>query len=197
MSLLLSKRRILEKLRDKEYMLPKDELLNILKITYENTIDFLDSLINNNMNGKESRLDIYKTNPLLWEFGHIAFFWEHKTLKLLDIDDKIINKISLPNSSNIYDSFTIDFDDRFNIKLYDALTVLEKYSKTVQYICEYIQNNKLTPITFYLIYLSILHNEMHNESILYTLKLLNKPKPNILNNIIFIRVDIDKWIFLL
>jgi iron(II)-dependent oxidoreductase len=163
----------------------KQELIEMLAITHNRTVDFMEEVINNKTNSAEYNLEIGKTNPLLWQFGHILFFWEHKTLRLLDIEEKIVNKLSLKNSSDIYDSFIVNLEDRYTIEQYDIETILKCYNSLFQYLRVLLNSDdlKFNSTTFYLIFLSLLHNEMHNESILYTLKLLNKQKPSILGKI--------------
>ena len=185
MSLNLTKDKILDRLKNRTFVLPKDELVKMIDTTRKRSIDFLRPIIKGDRDGYEHNFKKGQTNPLLWEFGHIVFFWEHKTLRLLDNDDNdIINSISLPNSADIYDSFIVSAPDRYNIIMHRVGKVLEYYNNTINHIINRILDNRyiLNPTNTYLILISLLHNEMHNESYLFTQKMLGFEKPSTLLN---------------
>jgi len=200
MSLNLTKTQVLDRLGDQRFTIPKQILINRIKQTRKRSIDFQEVLINNKVDGwYRDQSNQHQTNPMLWEFGHIVFFWEHKTLRLIETDQKLIDDLSLPNSSDIYDSFVVSAEDRYIIHLYPIEQVLEIYNKTIDHILNMIEsdNYKLTPTNCYLIYISLLHNEMHNESYLFTHKMLNlcrgshSLKPSILPDLIFEESEIN------
>ena len=168
------------------------QLINMLLKTKENTLNFLNHLLEGNINGYERNDSIGFINPLIWEFGHTVSFYEHKTLKLLNPNGKY--KFFLENSENIYDSFLINREDRFSAKLHELSKIKYCYEKTVDSIINFINafdEPKLNPIYNYLIMLGILHNEMHNESFLFSRQLLGLSKPK---NLKFI-IDSDENIY--
>lgn len=184
MTLFLNKTQILDRLKDKTFIIPKDELIKRIKSTRDLSISFLYSIIKGTISGYAHDSSSGQTNPLLWEFGHIVFFWEYKTLRFLEEDEGVINKISLKGSADIYDSFVVKADERFTVKLYEAKDVLGAYNQTIDHILNIVSDDNFnyTPSNFYFIYLSLLHNEMHNESYLFTQKMLRlEPKPAILS----------------
>jgi len=184
MSLNLSKIQILERLKTKQYLLSKNELISMIQQTKDLTIGLLRPLIDGLMTGYEHNFTKGQTNPLLWEFGHVVFFWEHKTLKLLEDDPMIINEISLPESSDIYDSFVVKADERYQIELYPVDKVLYSFNRLITYMTKRLESDvlELNPVNCYLIMLGLLHNEMHNESFLFTQKMLGYDKPVSLSN---------------
>jgi iron(II)-dependent oxidoreductase len=179
MSLNLTKPQIMERLKNKKFMIPISDLINQINKTRNLTINFLQPLINGEISGYEKNKLLGQTNPLLWEFGHMVYFWEHKTLRFLENDKTICNKLSLNNSENIYNSFVVLLEDRYTIKLYDAETVLKSYNRILNHIIKIINSKRfeLNPTKFYFIWLGLLHNEMHNESYLFKQKMLGLEKP--------------------
>lgn len=174
MSLQLTRDEVLERLSIKKYMVPKEELIERIEESRDRSLDFLRNLINNQQTGYERDDEgINQTNPMLWEFGHILFFWEHKTLRFL-LDEDYCNQISLENSANIYDSFVVKAEDRYQIRLYGADEVADKYVKSITKIIQLLESDDFdyTPVSSYLIQISLLHNEMHNESYLFSQKML-------------------------
>jgi ergothioneine biosynthesis protein EgtB len=175
MTLNLSKHDMLKRLEHKQQIIPKAELTLRIVESMERSLNFLSKLINGEHTGLER--DIWKknlTNPMLWEFGHVLFFWEHKTLRFLEQDEYITDILSLKDSTDIYDSFVVKYEDRFSIKLNDINEIANKYERTLKHIMNIMNDDEFnhTPITSYLINLSLLHNEMHNESFLFTQKML-------------------------
>lgn len=158
--------------------LTKNTLIQRIKLTFSRTIFCLYNLIDGTSTGLE-RNDINGLiNPLLWEFGHVIFFWQEMTCKYLNIQTE-----KLPN--NIYDSALINREDRWTAKLCNIKKLNNIYISTLKTIIEYIKNNKLNNINSYLIQLSQLHNEMHIESFIFSHQVLMKPICNLtLKNII-------------
>ena len=54
------------------------------------------------------RLEI--DNPFLWEMGHVAFFYDAFLLRELGGTELVME-----GSEDLYDSFTVDHDDRWRL----------------------------------------------------------------------------------
>ena len=107
------------------------------------------------------------TNPLLWEVGHILFFWQDLIFKNLNIDFNFTNR-------DIYNSFLINWEDRFSVKLIGIIKIIELFEEVILKINNYISGvYNLNSFEKYLLYLGNLHQEMHNESLIFTYQLLN------------------------
>ena len=98
-------------LLNKKIILENKVLINILKKTYDLTIDNLAYLFKNEYNGYE-KCDDNTLNPLIWELGHITLFYDYHLLKYL-----------YPNNNHPtifywkdYDSFLTSKTDRRLIK---------------------------------------------------------------------------------
>ena len=89
-----------------------DDFLNEISNTFQRTNDIINNIVNN-INGFE-RNGIVKTNPILWEYGHILFFWEHMAIKnLVNFNQENYCLVTKPY---LYDSFRISNEDRFKVK---------------------------------------------------------------------------------
>lgn len=154
------------------YTTSKKILVSRIKDVRERTISFINILLTGEITGIENSP---YTNPMLWEFGHIVFFWEQKTIRHICKDIPLIMPV------NVYDSFLIDRECRFNKDiLYDVKLVYDTYISVTDEIIDYmlIKDNQLDYVSSYVIMLSILHNEMHCESLLYTSQLLGLRMPS-------------------
>jgi len=170
----LSKEIIQERIKLRKWTINKDQfikelidtfsLTNILygNITNLSTHDFINPLLYSHNNDF--------INPLLWEYGHILFFWEHLIFK--NLNNNINNNII--TNSDYYDSFKISRVNRYKLlecnKLLSYNIIKEQMDKKLEFIIENIKNEKFD--SFYLIRLGQLHQEMHIESILYSIQLL-------------------------
>ena len=110
-------------------------------------------------------------NPLLWEIGHVAYFYEYWVLRQhlkqspirADVDD-------------LYDSITIAHDDRWELSLPD----LEQTLDYIDRVFDQVKKMLLSGSDGYRDYLTeyaIYHHDMHNEAFTYTRQTLNYPRP--------------------
>jgi len=67
------------RLKLKKLIWSKQKLLDRIDTTKNLTLTFLKPLIDGNIDGFDRNDSIGLINPLIWEFGHIVFFWEYKT----------------------------------------------------------------------------------------------------------------------
>ena len=74
MFLELSKNEIKDKLKNKYFVFDNKTLYDIINITYNNTTNFIETLIKGIITGFETKDEIGQINPLIWELGHVAFF---------------------------------------------------------------------------------------------------------------------------
>lgn len=161
-----------------------DKLSERIAKTYSLTICLIKDLLEGKLSGYENDDTLGNINPLHWEFGHIINFWINNCIKLLNYP--LPNKLK---KEYLFDSFRTDRETRFEIvkeKKIESINELNKIYESIitNTIIKIVQGkqteNKLDPITSYLINLVLLHNDMHNESFCFSLQLLacSKPKLN-------------------
>ena len=154
----------MNKLGNKVITLPNNFMKKILKDTYNKTIYETKLLLtNNNYHYKLNTFKQQPVNPLTWEVGHLTNFYDIHLLKY-------INKNYLPllKKNKIFDSYLTPLGKRFEIRPYTINNIITNYDDTYTYLDNWLDNNELNSKTSYLFLLSILHNHMHIESILYT-----------------------------
>lgn len=159
----LSKDVIQERIKKRKWNIDKNQFIKELINTFNLTNLFYKNIFLNNIIQPHNNL----INPLLWEYGHILFFWEHLIFKNLNIQQDTFNP-------DYYDSFKINRINRYKLlndnKLISYNIIKKKMDLYLELICKYIQNDTFD--SFYLIRLGQLHQEMHIESILYSKQLL-------------------------
>ena len=106
-------------------------------------------------------------NPLLWQFGHVIFFYINHVLENLNIKDDNVEKYK--KYINFYDSFLTPLELRKGKQLINYNELIKLSDLVFRLLYEYCNNkNSLTNTDCYLLMLGILHNEMHNEAFLFT-----------------------------
>ncbi len=139
------------------------------KDAHQRTLRLIDGLTPQQLVGP--RLPI--VNPLLWEIGHAAFFYEYWVLR-----NHLNHPAILANSDQLYDSITIAHDDRWNLplpSLQETLTYMER-------VLDSVINNLSSSIDTerdYLAQYAVFHQDMHNEAYTYTRQTLGYPAPDL------------------
>lgn len=160
----------LQKLDKRTTLLERNEIIHKLVQQMKKTELFLEPLIQNDMNGWE--MTKHQPHPLIFELGHITLFYMHHFLRHFtdfSIDDKIYQMFdSIQNTPNErIQTQIIPFEDQY--KLYNKVfnNIFDFNEKT----CHFTNHMK------YSLNLCILHNEMHNEVLLFLLDMLEYPNP--------------------
>ena len=137
-----------------------------LKETYKKTICETKFLLQNKYNYSNNNFK-QNINPLAWEVGHLANFYDTHLIKHLDK-----NYYPTFENNKIFDSYLTPLDKRFKDKSNSISHLLNSYDDIFIYLENWLNKNELNSKTSYLYLLSILHNHMHIESMLYTKKSL-------------------------
>jgi gamma-glutamyl hercynylcysteine S-oxide synthase len=162
MSLYLSKCDINEIVEQKKFMIDKNILLKHIDFTKSNFLIFTNTKCT--IHKDKNKTD--NINPLVWQYGHVIFFYINHVIRYLDDNNKFTNYYKL---IDFYDSFLTPLDNRTNTnKLMTIDSCMCLYNDVIDYIKDYIDNNEVGYLESYVIMLGILHNEMHNEAFIFT-----------------------------
>lgn len=111
-------------------------------------------------------------NPLLWEIGHAAYFYEYWVLR------HHLQKPSIrSDSDDLYDSITIAHDDRWNLPLPELSGTLNYIQTVLDNITKCLSKGEDARRDYLALY-SVFHHDMHNEAYTYTRQTLNYPTPD-------------------
>ena len=110
-------------------------------------------------------------NPILWEIGHVASFAEFWTLRHLHGADPMI-----AGADALYDSAKVAHDARWSLPLPSRAQTLDfmarQLDRTLNHRCE-------SERAAYFATLSLLHEDMHAEALIYTRHILAYPLPQL------------------
>ncbi len=197
MSLNISQEEIYNILSKKKFFIDRKILAKYLVYTRDNFLRFSKEITNDF--GKESHI-----NPLLWQVGHVVFFY----LNLIVKNIKVFHSIEINNLKKyiqFYDSFLTPLNNRKGELLIPYYLLINYYNEICNMLIIYLNNDEyqFTNKESYLIMLGILHNEMHNEAFIFTklsidnqiaFDLSNNISNNIINSLEFINYDSNDFI---
>lgn len=143
-------------------------LCNIIQDAHKRTMELVSGLDANQVIGPKLRT----VNPLRWEIGHVAWFYEKFILR--DLYNQKPHNIDF---DTIYDSIEIPHEVRWNLPLLPM-------DETLNYI-ECILDRCLTRLSHgiasetdsYIYQFATFHEDMHTEAYTYTRQTLAYPKP--------------------
>ena len=158
----------MNKLINKKILLPNNLIKSYINDTFKQTIYESSIILNKNLAYKKNNYN-QRTNPLIWELGHIISFYDVHLLKYISNN----NYQLLKNEQNkLYNSYKTNLNKRFINTLYEPDILVDKYYDLNIFLNEWLNSNKLNNKYTYLFMLSILHNHMHIESFMFTKKSL-------------------------
>ena len=156
MSLILTKNDILDKLKNRKFSQSSYKLRIYLGRT---RLGFIKNSKNiDNSTGTEKYI-----NPLLWQLGHVVGFYFNLILRNMDIKN-----IDFEKYYEFYDSHKTPLENRNEELLLDYQNIIEKYNIVIDNLHNYLIKTNISKSDSYLIMLGILHNEMHNEALIFT-----------------------------
>ncbi len=116
-------------------------------------------------------------NPLLWEIGHVAWFYEQFILRMLYDESPI-----LINGDDLYDSINIEHFDRWHLPMLE-LGEVKKYiddvrNRLIDRLGEISEKNFASEKDSFIYQFATFHEDMHTEAYTYSRNTLNYPLPN-------------------
>jgi iron(II)-dependent oxidoreductase len=116
-------------------------------------------------------------NPVLWEFGHIAWFQERWCLRRRD--DGSLAASVLPGADALYDSTAIAHDLRWDLPLPALDATLAYQERVLDLVQERLQRNSDNPSLAYFVQLAVFHEDMHAEAFHYLRQTLAYSAPQL------------------
>ncbi len=117
------------------------------------------------------RLDI--VNPMLWEIGHIAWFYEKFILR-----DIAGQKLFFDNGDKLYDSMAVPHSTRWDLDLPDLKTTIQYRREILEKVINWLGGSQTaTSEQTYFAQLTTFHEDMHDEAFTYTRQTLRYPAP--------------------
>lgn len=118
-------------------------------------------------------------NPLRWEIGHTAYFYEYWVLRQHYKEPPIIADID-----ELFDSIHIPHDSRWDLKLPNLKDTIQYMQEVKNRVVAHLSNGEQDKQRDYLVQYAIFHEDMHCEAFTYTRQTLEYPVPDIIKEIV-------------
>ncbi len=113
-------------------------------------------------------------NPLRWEIGHTAYFYEYWVLRR-HLGEAPVRA----DADRLYDSITIAHDDRWDLPLPSLDDTLAYMAEVQARVKDRVATGPSDPYRDYLAQYAVYHEDMHTEAFTYTRQTLGYPAPAI------------------
>ena len=113
-------------------------------------------------------------NPLRWEIGHAAYFYEYWILR-----QHFGEHTTRDDVDRLYDSIGIAHDDRWDLPLPSLTDTLAYMDTVLNRVSDHLIQGGEDPARDYLTKYAIFHEDMHTEAFTYTRQTLAYPTPSI------------------
>ncbi|MEZ4442009.1 MAG: selenoneine synthase SenA [Polyangiaceae bacterium] len=113
-------------------------------------------------------------NPLRWELGHVAFFWDHFFLRELGRADYLLD-----DAETLYDSFDVAHDERWGLRLPSRDETFAYLDRVVDAVAERLASigDGEDARAVALHGLALCHADMHREALVMTRQTLGHAAP--------------------
>jgi iron(II)-dependent oxidoreductase len=145
-------------------------LINSMEDARRRTLTLIDGLDAAQLMGP--RLPV--VNPLRWEIGHTAYFYEYWILR-----QHLGLQPVLASVDSLYDSITIAHDERWDLPLPSLDDTLAYMRAVHDRVRSHVEQDGPDPRRDYLLEYAIYHEDMHTEAFTYTRQTLEYPTPAI------------------
>lgn len=145
-----------------------ETLASWLKDARQKTLELVQDLNDEQMYGPHLSI----INPLIWEIGHVAWFYEKWVLRHV-----LKRKPLREDADALWDSIAIAHDTRWDLPLPSRQGTLDYMSAVLNSILEVLENEKPSEQLAYFIQYSVYHEDMHTEAFTYTRQTLGYPPP--------------------
>ncbi|MAF49789.1 MAG: selenoneine synthase SenA [Rhodospirillales bacterium] len=113
-------------------------------------------------------------NPLLWEVGHVAWFYEQFILRLLYGQPPLLN-----NGDDLYDSIAVIHGIRWDLPLLGRQRCLQYMRDVQDKLCARLEGEMASEQDSFIYQFAAFHEDMHTEAYTYTRQTLEYPEPEL------------------
>ncbi len=145
-------------------------LTEILQDARSRTLELLEGL--NHAQTMGPKLAI--VNPLVWEIGHVAWFYEYFILRRLYDYPPLLR-----NGDELYDSIKIAHDTRWDLPLLSLKDTKAYMARVHDALIERLNGSMASEADSFIYQFATFHEDMHDEAFLWTRQTLAYPKPEL------------------
>jgi iron(II)-dependent oxidoreductase len=119
-------------------------------------------------------------NPLRWEIGHVAYFYEYFILRQLYGRESILGN---QQADSLYDSIAVAHDTRWDLPLLSMAKTKDYMQAVLDSLCERLEGPMTNEQDSFIYQFGVFHEDMHTEAFIWGRQTLAYPMPNFANAI--------------
>lgn len=154
----------------------KNKLIEMLQDARQRTYELVDDLSAEQLMGPR----IGTVNPLRWEIGHVAYFYEYFILRELYSEESILGN---DKADALYDSINIPHDTRWDLPLFNLDDTKSYMQGVLDKLCNRLPEGLASEADSFIYQFGIFHEDMHTEAFLWGRQTLAFPTPQFDNAI--------------
>ena len=145
-----------------------EELVAWVEDARSRTFDLVADLTDEQMIGPR----LPTINPLMWEIGHAAWFYERWVLRHVAKQGPLRNEVD-----SLYDSITIEHPIRWDLPILPRKEILLYLAEVRDRVIDVILSSPPSEELDYFVKLAVFHEDMHTEAFTYTRQTLGYRPP--------------------
>lgn len=149
-------------------------LTDMLRDARARTIELVSGLDEDQLMGPQIRT----VNPLRWEIGHVAYFYEYFILRQLYGHDSILGD----KADELYDSIAVAHDTRWGLPLLSTADTLTYMQDVLDKLCQHLEQNNQDGMASeqdsFIYQFGAFHEDMHTEAFIWARQTLAYPTPD-------------------
>jgi iron(II)-dependent oxidoreductase len=119
-------------------------------------------------------------NPLRWEIGHVAYFYEYFILRQLYGEESLLGN---QQADALYDSIAIAHDSRWDLPLLSLAKTKDYMQAVLDRLCDRLQGSTASEQDSFIYQFGVFHEDMHDEAFIWGRQTLSYPEPHFANAI--------------
>jgi len=148
-------------------------LTTILQDARLRTLELVSGLDEKQLMGPQ----IATVNPLRWEIGHVAYFYEYFILRQMYGHESLLGT----RADELYDSITVTHDTRWDLPLLSTNETLTYMRNVLDKLCEHLEQNNEDSMASkqdsFMFQFGVFHEDMHTEAFTWARQTLAYPTP--------------------
>ena len=152
------------------------KLIAMLQDARSRTYELVDDLDQQQLIGPK----LSTVNPLQWEIGHVAYFYEYFILRQLYGHDSLLGN---KQADALYDSISVPHDVRWELPLLSMGETKQYMQDVLDRLCERLPSTTASEQDSFIYQFGVFHEDMHTEAFLWGRQTLGYPTPSFANRI--------------
>ncbi len=152
------------------------KLIAMLQDARSRTYELIDNLDQQQLIGPK----LGTVNPLQWEIGHVAYFYEYFILRQLYGHESLLGN---QQADALYDSISVPHDVRWKLPLLSMAETKQYMQAVLDSLCERLSTPTASEQDSFIYQFGVFHEDMHTEAFLWGRQTLGYPTPIFANSV--------------